>query len=195
HRLRWRLLCNTVRSLFSGSRLRMSMILICSGVFWVMLFGLFFGGFQFIHIYDSDLKDALIEYLFSMFFLSLLAMLFFSTAILTYTGLFQSRETAYLLTTPASADRIFAYKFFEAIGFSSWGFLLLGSPMMVAYGINAQAATAFYGMFLLYLISFVVIPGSLGAIGAVLVANVFPRRPRVVAGLGVTALVASLTAL
>ncbi len=66
-------------------------------------------------------------------------MLFFSTGILSYTGLFQSREAAYLLTTPATTDRIFAYKFLEAMGFSSWGFVLLGSPMMVAYGINAQA--------------------------------------------------------
>ena len=79
-------------------------------------------------------------------------MLFFSTGILTYTGLFQSREAAYLLTTPASTDRIFAYKFFEAIGFSSWGFLLLGSPMMVAYGITVQASPAFYAIFLLYLL-------------------------------------------
>src|SRR5689334_15648214 len=63
HRLRWRLICNTVRSLLAGSRLRMAMILVCSGIFWVVLFGLFYAGFQFIHIYDSDLKDALIEYL------------------------------------------------------------------------------------------------------------------------------------
>jgi ABC-2 type transport system permease protein len=187
HRLRWRLLANTIRGVLAGSRLRLSMILICSAIFWVVLFGLFFGGFQFIRIYDSDLKDALIEYLFSMFFLSLLAMLFFSTGILTYTGLFQSREAAYLLTTPATADRIFAYKFIEAIGFSSWGFLLLGSPMMAAYGINAQADPAFYGMFLLYLISFVVIPGGLGATAAVLVANVFPRRQKTIVGLGIVA--------
>ena len=74
-----------------------------------------------------------------MFFLSLLVMLFFSTGIIIYTGLFQSREAAFLLTTPASTDRIFAYKFAEAIGFSSWGFFLLGSPMMVAYGITVEA--------------------------------------------------------
>ncbi len=195
HHLRWRLLRNTLHSVVSGSRLRLSMILICSAVFWVVLFGLFFAGFQFIRIYDNDLKDALIEYLFSMFFLSLLVMLFFSTGILTYTGLFQSREAAYLLTTPASADRIFAYKFFEAIGFSSWGFLLLGSPMLVAYGINAQAAGEFYGMFVLYLLSFVVIPGSLGAVGALLLANVFPRRQKVVFGLGLASLLALLIAL
>ena len=48
-----------------------------------------------------------------------------------------------------------------AISFSSWGFLLLGSPMLVAYGISVQAPTAFYGIFFLYLISFVI---SLGFI-------------------------------
>ena len=60
--------------------------------------------------------------------------------IITYTGLFHSREAAFLLTTPASTDRIFAYKFAEAIGFSSWGFFLLGSPLMAAYGIDRQGA-------------------------------------------------------
>src|SRR3954453_19384833 len=135
--LRLRLAINTMRSVISGSRLRILMILFCSAVFWTGLFGLFFKGFQFIGIY-VDLVNTIVEYIFSMFFLSLLVMLFFSTGILTYTGLFHSREAAFLLTTPASADRIFAYKFFEAIGFSSWGFLLLGSPMLVAYGISAQ---------------------------------------------------------
>ena len=185
--LRWRLCKNLVRSALSGSRLRVVMILFCSAIFWTGLFGLFFKGFQFIGIY-VDLVNTIVEYLFSMFFLSLLVMLFFSTGILTYTGLFQSREAAYLLTTPASADRIFAYKFAEAIGFSSWGFLLLGSPMMVAYGLTVQAPAGFYGVFLLYLLSFVLVPGSLGAIAAILVANFFPRRRKTVLGLGVAGL-------
>lgn len=164
------------------------MIVFCSAVFWVGLFGLFFKGFQFIGIY-VDLVNTIVEYLFSMFFLSLLVMLFFSTGILTYTGLFQSREAAYLLTTPASADRIFAYKFFEAMGFSSWGFLLLGSPMLVAYGITVQASAAFYGIFFLYLFAFVMVPGGLGAVAAILVANFFPRRQKTILGLGIAGLI------
>jgi ABC-2 type transport system permease protein len=187
HRLRWRLLANTVRLIFVTARLRMIMILICSAVFWTGLFGLFFGGFQFIGWYVS-LSNEIVEYLFSMFFLSLLIMLLFSTGILIYTGLFESREAAFLLTTPASSDRIFAYKFHEAIGFSSWGFLLLGSPMMVAYGIAVQAAPSYYGMFLLYLMTFALLAGSLGAIAAILVANFFPRRQRTILAVGVVAL-------
>ena len=89
--LRWRLTRNTVRSLLAGSRLRLSMILFCSVVFWVGLFGLFLGGFEFIGLYD-ELFNAIFEYLFSMFFLSISVMLFFSTGIITYTALFHSRE-------------------------------------------------------------------------------------------------------
>ena len=72
-------------------------------------------------------------------------MLFFSTGIITYTALFHSREGAFLLSTPATTDRIFAYQFAEAVAISSWGFFLLGSPLMVAYGItvHAPAGSAF----------------------------------------------------
>jgi ABC-2 type transport system permease protein len=153
------------------------MVLVCSAVFWVVLFGIFFQGFLFVGMY-VDLKNTIIEHLFSMFFLSLLVMLFFSTGIIMYAGLYQSREAAFLLTLPASSDRVFAYKFLEAIAFSSWGFLLLVSPMMVAYGITVPASASFYGIFLLYLLAFVLIPGGLGAVGAILVANFLPRRKK-----------------
>jgi len=191
--LRWRLTRNTAGAAMKGSRLRLVMLLVCSAVFWVILFGLFFEGFRFIGLF-VDLVNTIVEYLFSMFFLSLLVMLFFSTGILTYTGLFQSREAAYLLTTPTTADRVFAYKFVEAVGFSSWGFLLLVSPMMVAYGLTVGASAGFYLVFLVYLLSFVLLPGSLGAVAAVLVANFFPRRQKAVLGLGLGALAAAAAA-
>ena len=185
---------NTATNLIQGSRLRIAMILFCSAVFWAGLFVLFLGGFQFISLY-VDLANTIVEYLFSMFFLSLLVMLFFSSGIIVYTALFHSREAAYLLTTPASTDRIFAYKFIEAVGFSSWGFFLLGSPLMVAYGLTVKAPAGFYGMFLLYLISFVLIPGSVGAVAAIAVANIFPRRQKTVLALSVVGVLVLLVML
>lgn len=188
--LRWRLVVNSIRSLGGdGSRLRLLMILACSTIFWTGLFGLFFEGFQFLGSFVK-LSNEVVEYLFSTFFLSLLIMLVFSTGIIIYSGLFHSRESTYLLSTPAPTDRIFAYKFVEAMAFSSWGFLLLGSPMMVAYGITVEAPWPFYALFLAFLFAFVLIPGSLGAIGAFVVANVIPRRTRtllVVSGLALAA--------
>ena len=192
--LRWRQTCNTVSSLLANSRLRISMILFCSLVFWTGLFVLFMAGFQFVGLY-VDLASTIIEYLFSMFFLSLLVMLFFSTGIIVYSTLFHSREAAYLLTTPASTDRIFAHIFTGAIGFSSWGFFLLGSPLMAAYGLTYQAPAGFYPFFLVYLLSFVMIPGSVGAMAAILVANVFPRRQKTVLAVAVVGLVGAVALL
>lgn len=177
--LRWCLTRNTIRSFLSGSRLRLAMILCCSAVFWVGLFGLFWGAFEYIGLSD-ELFHSIFEYLFSMFFLSISIMLFFSTGIITYTALFHSREGAFLLSTPATTDRIFAYQFAEAVAISSWGFFLLGSPLMVAYGVTVHAPAGFYAMFLIYLVMFVLIAGSLGAITAIVVANIFPRRQKLV---------------
>ena len=176
-RLRANLIRNQMSAILAGSRLRLAMILGCSAVFWTTLFVLFFEGFQFLGGLVGSTGEV-IEYLLGIFFLSLLVMLIFSTGIITYTGLFHSREAAYLLTTPAPADQVFAFKFAEAMAFSSWGFLLLGSPMMVAYGISVGASSAFYLVFLAYLIGFVLIPGSLGAIGAILLANYLPRKAK-----------------
>jgi ABC-2 type transport system permease protein len=192
--LRWCLTRNTIRSLLAGSRLRLAMILFCSVVFWVGLFGLFLGGFEFIGLSDA-LFNAIFEYLFSMFFLSISIMLFFSTGIITYTALFHSREGAFLLSTPASTDRIFAHKFAEAVAISSWGFFLLGSPLMAAYGLTVKAPAAFYAMFIIYLFMFVLIAGSLGAITAIVVANIFPKQQKLVLALGVIATVAVVVGL
>ncbi len=191
--LRFDLIRNGLRLVMAGSRLRTVMIVACSAVFWTTLFVLFFEGFQFLGNYVGGTGEV-VEYLFGMFFLSLLVLLVFSTGIITHSGLFHSREATFLLTTPAPADQVFAFKFAEAMAFSSWGFLLLGSPMMVAYGITVGASGWFYVVFLAYLAGFVLIPGSLGAIGAILIANYLPRRARTgliaLAGMVVIAIVA-----
>ncbi len=175
--LRARLATNIVRGMISGSRLRLTMVVVCTAVFWVGLFALFFEGFQFLGTYGALAGD-FVEYVFSLFFLSLLVMLFFSTGIVLYTGLFQRREAAFLLTMPTSADRVFAFKFAESIAISSWAFLILGSPLMVAYGISVGVSWQFYLIFLAYLFAFVLIPGSVGAIAAMLIARFFPRRQK-----------------
>ena len=186
-RLRRRLLHNHVSSWLRHSRLRLTLLLVFSVLFWFLLFALFFESFFFINKHLA-VSNELVSNLFSLFFMSLLVMLVFSTALILYSSLFRSAEAAFLLTTPASADRIFAYKFQEAIAFSSWGFLLLGSPMMTAYGINRLAPAWFYAAFLGYFLAFIFIPGSIGATATLLIVNYFPRRRRQVLallGLGV----------
>src|SRR5262249_58307189 len=62
-RLRWWLTRNQVRSLLSGSRLRLAMVVECSAVFWSGLFVLFFEGFQFLGSFVR-LSNEVVEYLF-----------------------------------------------------------------------------------------------------------------------------------
>jgi ABC-2 type transport system permease protein len=183
--LEYRLIRASVAGLLTGSRLRLAMIAICSAIFWAGLFVLFFEAFRFLGSFVK-LSNEVVEYLFGIFFLSLLVMLLVSTGIILYQGLYRSREAAFLLTLPVTPDRVFAHKFTEAMGFSSWGFLLLGSPLLVAYGINQDAGWPYYGLALAFLPAFVLIPGALGAIGAILVALLMPRRRKtVVAIIGV----------
>ena len=178
-RLRFRLARGHARSLLRGSRLRLMMIAVCSGVFWAVLFGLFFEGFQFLGRFLNATEE-IVEYLFGIFFFSLWIMLVVSNGIILYTGLFHSREATFLLGLPCGDDRVFAHKFVEALAFSSWGFLLLGSPLLVAYGITVGAEWPYYLIFLLYLLALVLLAGSLGSLAALLVANFAPRRAKTV---------------
>jgi ABC-2 type transport system permease protein len=107
-------------------------------------------------------------------------MLVFSAGIVLYGTLFRSPETRFLLTTPARPERIVLHRFQEALFFSSWGFFLLGSPMMLAYGIVVGAPWYYYALLIPLITSFVYIPCSLGGIAALVVVYRLPRLRRLV---------------
>ena len=176
-RLRLRVLRNSLAVVLATSRLRSSLVMLFSGVFWLGLFWVFFEGFSFVNRYLPVSHD-LIGNVFSLFFVSLLVMLVFSSGMILYSGLFRSREAQFLLTLPCHPEQLFAYKFQEAIAFSGWGFLLLGSPMLIAYGITALAPWYYYVMFMVYLVAFMWLTGSLSAVVCLALVNHFPQRHR-----------------
>ena len=50
--------------------------------------------------------------------------------------LFRAKDLVFfLMTWPVRIERAFLHKFQDAMFFSSWAFLLLGSPMVLALGI------------------------------------------------------------
>ena len=61
-----------------------------------------------------------------------------------YGSLFTAAETSFLLSKPVRDDQVFAYKFQGAVAFSSWAFLLLGGPVLIAYGLVCAAPLSFY---------------------------------------------------
>ena len=114
--------------------------------------------------------------IFNMFFFALFLMLIFSSGVILYGSLFRGGEVAYLLTLPIHEERIFQHEFQHAVLLSSWGFVLLGSPMLVAYGMVAHAPWYYYAMLLPMLVAFVFIPAGIGAILLLAIMHLFPRK-------------------
>jgi ABC-2 type transport system permease protein len=160
-----------IGTMLTQARLRVVLVVLLSFIFWASLFGIFFEAFTFI----DSMHAEVISLLFNVFFSSLMVMMVFSTGILMYGGLYTSDEAKLLLTFPLRPEAIHAHKFQEALWFSSWGFVLLGSPMLVSYGIVRDAPWTFFVMLLPFMVSFVVIPATVGSILCMLIVAGLPR--------------------
>jgi ABC-2 type transport system permease protein len=183
-----------LRFLFSQARLRTSLVVGLSLFFWIGLFGLFYKGFDFVvqHVEapGAAYHAQTMRFVFSLFFLSLQIMLIFSAGIILYGGLYPSRETAYLLTLPVRDERMVYYRFQEALFFSSWGFFLLASPMLFAYGLVVDAPWYYFAYLFPLMAAFTYIPCSLGAIFCLLLIHRLPRMRRLLVGAAAIAIIA-----
>jgi len=167
-RMRRRTVVNLLRQALAQSRLRVTLVTALTALLWAGLFQLFAEGFYFLKtmVPEPVIHDETARAVFSIFFASLTLMLVASTAIIVYGGLYRSAEVRFLLSLPARIERVFLHKFHEAMLFSSWGFLLLGTPMLTAYGVVESASVYYYAALVPFLVGFVYIPGALGALAA-----------------------------
>jgi len=134
------------------------------------------------------------QQIFAHLFLVLAVMLAFSNAILAFGSLFGRQEAGHLLATPAPPRQVVCLKWLEGLALSSWAFLLLGVPLMLAMGSSTSVAWYYYPLFVGHFFGFVIIPSTLGLLAAWAVAMWAPRRPRtILIGIaGVLAVVAGL---
>jgi ABC-2 type transport system permease protein len=176
-----------LRFLVHHVRLRTSLVVGLSLFFWFGLFLLFYKGFDFVIRYvdtpGSRYHADVMLFVFPLFFLSLQVMLIFSSGIILYGGLYPSRETEYLMTLPVRDERLVYYRFQEAVLFSSWGFFLLASPMLLAYGMVTKAPWYYYAYLLPLMASFAYIPCSRGAICCLFLIYRLPQARRIAVGL------------
>ncbi len=181
-RLFWRLRSQQVRNALlrspDTSRLRGMLVVLLTALLWSLLFVLFADGFRFLNLSISDAAthDETVRAIYSLFFASLMMMLAFSTAIVLYGALYCSAEVRFLLTTPTRDDRIFVHKFQESMVLSSWVFLLLCSPMLVAYGLVEGAGWFYFASIVPFMLAFAFIPGTWGALVCMLVVRRLPAN-------------------
>lgn len=174
-RLFWRLrflsAWATLRGMLRTARLRLALVALLSAIFWATLFALFREAFAFL---DSA-QLVVAPLLFNSFFSTLMLMVVFSTGILAYAGLYTSREARLLLTLPARPEAVFTHIFREALWFAGWGFILLGSPLLAAFGQVRGAGPAYYLLLLPFMVSFIAIPATIGAMLALVIVAWLPR--------------------
>jgi ABC-2 type transport system permease protein len=175
-KLRWRLLRNAGAQLFGNSRVRLISMIAVSIVLWVFIFAGAFWGFGLIGASNLPPHGLIIGLLFDTMFFVLGGMLVFSTGLILYASLFTGAEARFLLTTPARADQIFATKFQGAVAFSSWAFVVIGGPILIAYGVVFGVPWPYYALLPAYFLGYVVLPGAAGAILCFLIVNYFPRK-------------------
>lgn len=175
-RLRWMSIRNSGKSMGSAARIRIVSIALCSVLVAGTVFAGAYEGFELLHRQRFPISGQLIGTLFDFLFLSLAVLLVFSGGIILYSSLFTTPETAFLLGTPVRADQVFAYKFQSSVLFSSWAFLLLGLPILIAYGLIFEAHWAFYVLLPAFLLGFLLIPGSIGAACCLIIVNLTPQR-------------------
>jgi ABC-2 type transport system permease protein len=176
--MRHRVVAAMLRQLFAHSRFRVSLILVLTSLLWGGMFWMFGEGFSFMQsafVYPETYTLA-VGSLFSAFFFALMLMLVFSSGVILYGSLFRSREIAFLLTTPARTGRIVLHKFHEAILLSSWGFVLLVSPALLAFGVVYGATWYYYALLAPFIVAFIYIPVAIGAIVCMLVVRYVPNR-------------------
>ena len=165
-----------MRQVAEAGRLRFASLTLSTLVVALFVFAVSWGGFGLISSNKIPFAGAIVGLLFGSLFFTLGVMLTLSTGLIVYASLFSSPESRFLLTTPARADRIFAAKFRSAVAFSSWGFLVLGGPILFAYGIAFDVPWHYYLFVPVVCLGYTLLPGAAGSIAALLLINFFPQR-------------------
>ena len=175
--MRGRIARTLLRQSLQQSRFRLALVAILGSLLWGGMFWLAIDAFHFLKaaIPDPAAFGGTIRSVFAVFFAGLLLMLTFSSAMLLHGFLFRASDLTFLLTSPARIERVFLHKFQEAVFFSSWAFLLLASPMLLAHGIVASAPWYYYALLPAFLVSFTYIPTGVAAIVCLLLAYWLPR--------------------
>ena len=166
---------NTLRAARGESRLKIAVVGGVGLLFWGGLFWAFLDSFAFLQKTAGPFFKPLLHHALSIFFMALAIMLVFSNALISFSNLFKSNETAFLFSTPLRRETIFLYKLTESIIFSSWAVFALGLPLLIALGIQTRAEWPYYPLALLMLLPFVVLPAGLGALAGLLLTAFLPR--------------------
>ncbi|MFH0924269.1 MAG: hypothetical protein V1872_01330 [bacterium] len=144
---------------------RLKVFLIFSFIisFWVVSLVLFYKGFSFFNNFPL-VGPTLVDESIYLFFGALFIMLIISSTIVCYVTFYTSSEVDFLFSRPVDDLVIYFYRLLQSILFSSWAFLFLGVPFLIAYALIKHVSIWFYLSIPFYLIPFLILPTALAAL-------------------------------
>lgn len=145
------------------------------GGYAALAFSLFYFGLRFLSRFPG-IGNLLVERLIYLLFAFLFGLLLISNLVVSYTNFFRNRETQFLLTLPVRASQILRWKIAESTVLASWAFLFLVAPLLAAYGLANGAPWHFYPGVVGLVALFIVLPGVIGAWGALHLACRLDRK-------------------
>lgn len=185
-----RILRNRVNQLLDEAPLRVGVSAAFVVLIWVSLYYLFNRIFGVLARFQEQTAVA-IPYVFHIFFVAMMVLLAFSTAVLCYGALFAREEPAFLLSSPTPPAHVVGMAYLESLFFASWSMVLLGLPLMLAIGHAEDLPWYFFVLFTLTFLAFVPIPGAIGLLAAWAVAMWMPRSARRVLGFSAAVVLAA----
>lgn len=175
YKFRFKSFINQASQQLRENKLKFIIISLSAIVLWVSIFIFFHRSFIFVNTFQ-EIGEIIRVYTLALFFFALGMMLIISNAIINYSSFFHSYETDYLISLPLSSGKIFFYKMTESLMFSSWAFLFLASPLLVAFGINRSAVWSYYLWIILFPVVFIMLPALIGSLFSIILARFLPRR-------------------
>ena len=112
--------------------------------------------------------------LLSLFFFALFVMLVMSNVLVAFQTLFRSRELEFWAVQPLRPETIHDIRSLEIGLISSWAFLFLGIPLLLAHGSAISAPWRYYAIVPVVLLLFAAVAHEAGLLAIIVLVRLFP---------------------
>lgn len=143
-------------------------------LFLVADYAFFYRMVQYLDGLPLQIGEELIVQLLNVVFLTLFAMLLFSTIIAALAIYYISSDLDFLHSLPISLGPIIHVRFMQTVINASWVVLVFALPMFIAYGYYFKVTTSYYLYLVLAFLPFVLLPCALGVLGIMVLMRYFP---------------------
>lgn len=154
--------------------LRLAAFIFVVGCFLGGSFYLFFSVFRYLSAIEL-IGNAIMERTLDMAFFVFLMMLLFSNIITSFSTFYNSRELDFLFSLPVSPTVIYLTKLLENALYASLATMVLGLPLIVAYGICTHAVFIYYPFALAGINIYIILPAAAASIIIFLILMIFPH--------------------